>query len=343
MPHPLLRPYLSAVIETNPWIEPWQRWDAIHYQVIADFGYQANDTLLFTPPLFPILIKLFDFFTNMGSLVAGILVSNLSFLLSLIVLYHIVVEETGSHPLATRSLIYLVSFPTAFFFMAGYTESLYLLTAELSLLLFLRRKWAISGLCGAAAALTRLTGILLIAPLGYAAWQEARRSKLWQPWIAPILTLVGGGIFSLYIGLALDKSIWAPWIIQTIRFRGGVCLPGWNLIMAFQNIFAGSYQLADLFDVSFLLLFIASTPWIIRRLPPVYGVYQIAYLLLYLSRISNIQPLLSTARYVLVLFPAFITFSHWGQTPRINRLFLYTFWLGLLLLSGQFALWGWVG
>jgi hypothetical protein len=92
-----------------------------------------------------------------------------------------------------------------------------------------------------------------------------------------------------------------------------------------------------------MLLFLATLPAVFRRLPPIYGVYQAAFLLLYLSRVSHMQPLLSTARYVLALFPAFIVFAIWGQNRWLNRLFLYLSWAGLLLLSGQFAIWGWVG
>ncbi len=343
LPHPVLRPYLGVAVETRPWMEPWQRWDAIHYQAIAERGYQAYDTSLFTPPLFPWLIHGLSTLTGMGSLVAGILISNLAFLASLVVLYELAAQETGNRGVAARSTIYLASFPTTFFFLAGYTESLYLLAAMLALLLARRQRWVSAGLWGAMAALTRLTGALLILPLGFAAWRETRLTWRWQPWLAPALALAGALFFPIFIWLALDQPPWAPWTVQSSRFQGGFSWPGYSLFLALRGVLTGHFLLADLFDVCFLLLFIASTPWILRRLSPIYGFYQIAFLLLYLARFSEIQPLLSTARYVLALFPAFIAFSQWGQNPWINRMFLYLSWLGLFLLSGQFAIWGWVG
>ncbi len=83
--------------------------------------------------------------------------------------------------------------------------------------------------------------------------------------------------------------------------------------LALQGILTGNFVLADLFDAGFLILFLATLPAIFRRLPPIYAIYQAASWLLYLSRVSHMQPLLSTARYVLALFPAFIIFADLGS------------------------------
>jgi hypothetical protein len=49
------------------------------------------------------------------------------------------------------------------------------------------------------------------------------------------------------------------------------------------------------------------------------------------------------ARYVLEIFPVFLLLAVWGSKAWINRLILYLSVLGLLFLSAQFAIWGWVG
>jgi hypothetical protein len=183
-PDPVLRPYLGITPETNPWLEPWQRWDALHYEAIAERGYAAFTVALFTPPLYPWLIRTLSSLTGASSLLAGILISNLAFLAGLAALYHLIEQETGDSRLARRTLVYLASFPTAFFFLAGYTESLYLLAALLSLGLASHQKWIPSGFCGAVAALARLTGGLIIIPLAFAAWQAARLKSALRPWLA---------------------------------------------------------------------------------------------------------------------------------------------------------------
>lgn len=342
-PHPVLRPYLGVALETNPWLEPWQRWDTLHYQAIAERGYQAFEGSLFTPPLFPLLIRLLDDLTGWGTLLCGIIISNLAFLVALKVLFELVEMETGSRKLAGRTLICLASFPTAFFFLAGYTESLFLLAAVLCIYYARRGYWLFAGGWAAVAALTRLTGVLLIIPLAYAAWQETRTNLHWRPWVGTVVAALGALLFPLYIWLALDLLPWEPWLAQTSRFQGGLAFPGYSLLVASRSILSGQARLADWFDIGFLLLFLATLPAMYRQLPRIHAVYQGSFLLLYLARVSHIQPLLANSRYVLALYPAFIIFAIWGSNPWVQRLYLYTSWLGLLLLSGQYAIWGWVG
>ena len=106
-PDPVLRPYLGVVPETNPWLEPWQRWDVFHYQAIAERGYQAFGGALFTPPFYPLLVRFLTALSATGSLLAGILISNLAFLACLAIFYDLVEKKTGNKELARRSLIYL--------------------------------------------------------------------------------------------------------------------------------------------------------------------------------------------------------------------------------------------
>jgi len=342
-PDPVLRPYLGVAQAVNPWLEPWQRWDALHYQAISERGYRAYEVALFTPPLYPLSIRALTTLSGTSSLLAGILISNLAFLACLAALYDLIEKETGDSKLARRTLVYLASFPTAFFFLAGYTESLYLLAAVLSLGLARHQKWISSGAWGAVATLTRLTGALMVIPLAFASWQATRQKFAPRPWLAPALALTSAAVLPLYSWLVLGLPPWEPWLIQAARSQGGLAFPGYSLYLALQGILTGNYVLADWFDAGFLILFLATLPATFRRLPPIYAIYQAAFLLLYLSRVSYMQPLLSTARYVLALFPAFIIFAVWGQRPWVNRVFLYTSWIGLLLLSGQFGIWGWVG
>ena len=136
---------------------------------------------------------------------------------------------------------------------------------------------------------------------------------------------------------------WQPWIFQTLRFQGGMTFPGINIVETIRRLLSGDFVLIEIFDLAFVLLFLSSTYSLWKRLPRIYSVYQISILALFLMRYSGIQPLLASSRYVLTLFPSFIVFGLWGENPWANRLILYISWVGLLFLSGQFAIWGWVG
>ena len=66
-------------------------------------------------------------------------------------------------------------------------------------------------------------------------------------------------------------------------------------------------------------------------------------MLVYLARYADTYPLLSMTRYVLALFPVFIALPLIDDFPWVKRLIIYASMIGLLFLSGQFAIWGWVG
>ena len=65
-------------------------------------------------------------------------------------------------------------------------------------------------------------------------------------------------------------------------------------------------------------------------------------LLAILSKVGPISPLLSTSRYVLPIFPAFMLLGRWASTPWRRRLIVYPSVALLLYFAGQFILWGWV-
>jgi Gpi18-like mannosyltransferase len=343
LPDPVLRPYLDVAIEKNPLLEPWQRWDTLHYQAIAERGYTAFDSALFVPPLYPLLIRAVSRFGIGSTLLSGILVSNAAFLCSLFVFYQLTAMEMQSPDDAARAVLYLAIFPTAFFFFAAYTESLFLLAALLTLKYVRIGKYWQAGIWGGLAALIRLPGALMLLPLSYTAVGQWVKERIWKPWIAVFITLLGSVVFPLYIWLFLRQPPWTPWVIQEARFKGGFTFPGVNILQAIQGILKGAASPNNFIDLGFLVLFTVCLIPVWRRLPRIYILFYISYLGLYLTRTSTIDPLLSLGRYVLVFFPAFIIMGNWGRNPVVHRIILYISLIGLLYLSGEFAIWGWAG
>ncbi len=101
-PHPVSRPYLGVQPEENPWLEPWQRWDTLHYQAIAERGYTAFNSALFTPPMLPLLMRGVSVLTGGNTLVAGIAVSNLALFPAFLVW-----ARAGRHAWVNRAILYL--------------------------------------------------------------------------------------------------------------------------------------------------------------------------------------------------------------------------------------------
>ncbi|MHB8170231.1 MAG: mannosyltransferase family protein [Thermincolia bacterium] len=112
-------------------------WDGRWFIRVATEGYTVKSAAFF--PLYPSLIKMLQ---NLGiePHVGALLISNIAFFLILVVFYHLLSRDYD-HQVAVRSLWYLSLFPTAFFFSALYSESLYLLFVLLTMYLGRSRRW----------------------------------------------------------------------------------------------------------------------------------------------------------------------------------------------------------
>ncbi len=147
----------------NLFVGSWIRWDSVHYQDIARRGYLFHNeqwpNIAFFP-LYPLLVKALSFITNVNSEVSAIAVSQLAMLMALLFLYDLISSDI-SHTIARRSIILLLTFPTSFFFMAGYSESLALVFAVLVLWAIRKQKWWLAGIAGFALTLTRLPGVFI--------------------------------------------------------------------------------------------------------------------------------------------------------------------------------------
>lgn len=346
-PDETLRPYLGEpqliAGPSSLLLGPWQRFDTQHYLRIARQGYAAEEDSVF-PPLYPALIRGVTAVLG-GSptarLTAALLISNLACLALLILLHKFVASEIGPQ-YATRTLVYALIFPTAFYWFAGYTESLFLLFTLGAFWASLRQKWALAGVLGFCASLTRLTGWVLIVPFAYLWWQkEGVRFKLHLLALAgPPLGLIAFLLYRWQLGLPPLGQIYRHyWYQQT-------GIPGRDLLTAVQTLFfhgpARAGEITLYLDLAVAILLLVATYYTFKRLGPAYGLYSGAMLFFILLPTSELKPLYSFTRYTLAFFPLFIGMGVLGEKPMWNRLFVYGSILLYLYLSGQFFVWGWV-
>jgi len=348
-PDELVRPYLGeAVLDQGPaglLLGPWQRFDAQHYLRIARQGYAAAEDSVF-PPLYPLTIqtlgRLFRPFAAAGTanLIAAIILSNGALVAALILLYR-VTEAERDETAARRATVYLTLFPTAFFLLAPYTESLFLLFALASLWSARRQRFWLAGLLGVLAALTRLTGWVLVVPLLYELLKshsfQVRRTGVTLA--APFLPLAATLAFLAWrtaAGLPPLDQVYQEFWYQTTRF------PGHDLVTAFRQMFAGEGTFTLAIDFLTTLFLLATTVLAFRRLGVAYGLYSALLLLFMLLPASNLKPLFSFSRYTLAFFPTFMVLGDLGRSPWWNRLIAYPSLALSLYFSGQFFMWGWV-
>ena len=351
-----LRPYLGAPVlhegVAGLLLGPWQRFDTMHYLDIARDGYQMRNSVF--PPLYPLAIRAGGAFVqavtalpvDTANLIAALVIGNLALIVALALLYRLAARELGDGGAATKTLLYLLFFPTGFFLFAAYSESLFLLFAVAAVMLAREGRMEWAGVLGLLAALTRLTGWALVAPLAY---EYARRRdfdwrRLDRGALAVALPLLGPLLF-----FAWRAAVGLPPVSQVyeLYWRQSTSLPGADVVTAVTTLLTGSGpragELSLALDLATLLL-LAVTTWLsFHRLGPVYGLYSLAMLFFMLLPTSEVKPLFSFSRYALAFFPTFMLLAQAGRNPWLNRLILYPSLVLYLFFSGQFFMWGWVG
>src|SRR3989304_475978 len=172
---------------TNPYLFAWANFDGEHHLFIAKFGYKILTQAFF--PLYAFLIKFLahPFSLNFATLTsAGFLISNISFLISLFLMWKLIILDY-SRKIAVFSIILLLSFPTSFYFGSVYSESLYLVLSVGAFYAARRQRWFLVGMLGLLASLTRVFGILLLPVLFIEAWQaKAPLKKYFWIFLIPL-------------------------------------------------------------------------------------------------------------------------------------------------------------
>ncbi len=149
----------------------WRRWDAQHYLSLAEAkewymyigGSEKTEIFIVFYPLYPALVKIFALITGGNAFWAAELVSTLCLIGSAFFLYKLVLIDYGKK-LAFNSVKYMLIFPVSFFFMAPFTESLFVMLSILTFYCLKKERWFLAGIFGMFAGLTRFHGIILIVP-----------------------------------------------------------------------------------------------------------------------------------------------------------------------------------
>ncbi|HZK48119.1 MAG TPA: mannosyltransferase family protein [Thermoleophilia bacterium] len=169
------RRLLSVDMAYEVLVRNYRFFDAGWYVGIAANGYvHPKETAFF--PLFPLTMRLFGWVLPVGFLAAGVLVSNLAFF-GLLYGFARLARHDLDEQTARRAVWLLGLYPTSFYFSAAYTEALFGLATVLALYSMRRRRWALAGVAGGAAALTRNVGVLLVLPFLLEYWSSLREGS----------------------------------------------------------------------------------------------------------------------------------------------------------------------
>ncbi|MDI3339335.1 MAG: mannosyltransferase family protein [Sphaerobacter sp.] len=322
------------------------RWDAVYYYHIAVEGYPWLGLTAFFPVL-PVLLWLGA--TGLGglqppsplpiadaspaALIAGVLVAHAATLLALWLLYRLAEHETQDPKVAARATRYAAVFPLAFISNTPHTEATFLAVSVGAFLAARRGRWISAGLWAAVASATRPLGVLVAPALmveliaAYRRRQPSRRelfraavgvalspigllgymAYLWQRYgdplafvhvhetewhhdrLLPIQTLYRGIRFALHPDWSNTPAIWAVGVVHLV------------VVLAFGLILLASW----------------------RSWPASYLVYGALLFTMVLSMpLPGAWTMHSMGRYVMVLFPVYLSLGKWGHRPFVHHAIL---------------------
>ncbi len=321
-----------------PFVGVWQRWDACWYTKIATYGYEPGENAVAFFPLFPALIRTVG--TDVA--LAGLVVSAVAYIAAMIGLHRLITMDFDAG-VARRTAFYLSIFPSAFFLLAPFTESLFLALSVWTLYAARRRVWLAAAAFGALAALTRVQGIVLCLPLAweaYLGWRAGRGAvgtpALVGRAVAPAVAVVAPVVaLAAFYVLAQRATGQDPIAAQQLWGGGSPFNGPWTLIQASTRWAVEHADPLQALNLTALLGFIALFLAGLDRLPVSYSLFVAPQLAVVATRILPI-PLTSTTRLLIVLFPVFVIVALLGQDERFDRAWTVLSLLLLGLLTAAF-------
>lgn len=361
VPSYVIRPELSEWEATL--LGAWQHWDGLWYLKIATQGYDYWDYSIAFFPLYPLVVRVFGTLFGIDMLSAGVGASAIFYLMALVYLYKLARIEIGEEA-ARRSTIYLAVFPTSFFFLAVYTESLFLALSLATFFYARRGNWAIAGILGLLASLTRSTGLLLLLPLliEYVQQHGFRLNEIRADVLNLLLIPMGTGLYAAYnliaFGNALafveaqvhwQRSFTLPW--QTLATAWDYAVNEANIPLVtepdgsliYQTLYISNLISGHALNLAFFAIGLVLTIAAFKKLRPAYALYAFLVLIVPVFNPSETMPLLSMPRFVVVLFPLFFVLALAGKNRIAHWAISVAFAFGLLLFIVRFASWYWVG
>ena len=307
-------------------------FDGVHYLGIAKDAYSAQFTQAFFP-LYPILVKIVSFVTFGNFVVAGLLVSNLAFLAALILFYKLI-AKTHSEKIALWSTLFLLAFPTSFYFGAIYTEGLFFLMIVAAFYLAEQKKFWQAAIVGSLASSTRLIGLFLTPFI--VSWKNLKSA------LPALIVPIGFLTYVLYLKIQFNNPfyfLWAQSIFGQERSVGSIILLPQVIYrylkilstVAGQPFINAVLELSSTIIALTLLIFairIVKLPWILFGfaaiiIPTLTGTFA------------------SMPRYILVAFPIYIALAQIKSTSLKVTLLIISLSL-LVYLTALFTQGYWV-
>jgi hypothetical protein len=344
---------------------PWAVWDGVWFVKVAAEGYAANDGTVAFFPLYPLIVRWVGIVFGNNLVLAGIVVSLACYFAAVYFLYRLVAARYSAR-VAYRTCLYLSIFPTAFFWQAVYSESMFLMLSAACILWSTEGRWKLAGLAGLAAALTRSAGFLLIVPMALCYYEQRDWKLRRTDSAAASLLMIPEGlmVWMAYLSLGFGKPLLFAQVQD--QWRRYVAVPTFALWKGLEAAFQGARQLisgqtsrlywpasqpgavvplavANLVNLTSVVIAALAICYGLRRLPlalSAYAIVTIGYPLLFPA---TSMPLMSMPRFVLAAFPIFMSMALFtDRRPRAHVIICTVSIVLCVVCTSKFAIFSWV-
>lgn len=274
-------------------LQSLSNWDGGHYLTIAEFGYREKHQYAFFP-MYPLAIRALNQLAH-NYLLSAVLISWIAFFIGMQLLYKLIVFEFDKK-IAEKTILSIIFFPTSFYFLAVYSESLFFLFAVSTFWFLRKKKLFLATIFAALASSTRVAGLaLVLAFLLEVSLMQGINKKNWYVLLSPL----GFFIYCWY----LFNNTGDPFYFTVAQSH-------WQRILSYPTVgfweaikaVSGGGNFTALFELFFTILGAGLVLRSFRFLPIAYGTYGFISVAmpLFTSTISSMP------RFLLPIFPIFI-------------------------------------
>jgi hypothetical protein len=313
-------------------LQVWSHGSAVYYLSIAQHGYagksvrpgQVIDGIAFAP-LYPWGIHLVHTVTHLSWLASAELLSAIALVAALTILYR-VATAAFEQRVGDSTIFALLAFPTAFFFLAPYPDSVALVLVLLTLVAGRKGKWLLAGLLTAAATLDKYYLGLLVIVLFVEIWEHRKDRvnggalpEVWGHELVRVTSVVTPTLAAMGAWMAYQQvhigNQFAFVHAQTLQFHRHIA-PPWTMftnvgrdLIHWHFTNAGVAGVTEAIDLVTILLLAGMTVYVFLHVRRSYGVFLGLCWCVYTFQ----NFLLGITREVLVLFPLFIGVGVWAS------------------------------
>lgn len=323
-------------------VRVWNHFDTVHYLGIAQHGYPAAHEIptrrglglppnIAFAPMYPWTVAAVHAIARTSWLASSQIVSAAALVVALTGLHRLTELDFGRSS-AEVALFFLVAFPTGFFLLASYPESLSLAALVWGFLALRRGWWLAAGVLLAAATMAKYFPIVMVVPALVEVWsarveragtRTSNRRLALRPlavagpsvaaigaWMVVCQHLYHDPLAFVHVQAEWERKLAAPWTSFARNIRD-------IYELRIFNPFVGTP--IEIFDLVSTVLVAVMAVYVFRRVRRSYGVLLgVAWCVFSFETV-----LVSETREVLFLFPFFVGLAVWrGRNVWKERILL---------------------